>query len=176
MSASNTAYYKLGLIGLALLRNWLKGENDVSSQLMSDAEIIIDEFNSDLQILDSQVPEFNVQEGYEAWANNYDQMPNLLLDAEQPVMEELLHTLPQGKMIDMACGTGRYTSFLKELGHDVMGIDQSASMLAVAKKKNPNILYQQSDISKTNLKSKSFDGLVCALALSHFKTLDAPMS
>jgi ubiquinone/menaquinone biosynthesis C-methylase UbiE len=176
MPASHTTYYKLGLIGLALLRNWLKGENEVSNKLISDAQSVIDEYNSDLNNQESQVPEFSVQEGYEIWADYYDQMPNLLLDAEQPITEQLLRDLPKGTVVDMACGTGRYTSLLNELGHDVIGVDQSASMLIVAKSKNRNIPYLQSDISTTNLNSHSYDALVCALALSHFETVDNPIA
>jgi len=75
MSASHTTYYKLGLIGLALLRNWLKGDNEVSNQLISDAQVVIDEYNSDFKKQEPVVPEFDFQEGYQAWADNYDQMP-----------------------------------------------------------------------------------------------------
>lgn len=176
MSASHTSYYKLGLAGLALLRNWLKGENDISIKLMSEAKTLIDNYSVSLRSVDSQVPEFKIQDGYAAWATNYDQMPNILLDAEQPVIENFLETLPKGKVVDMACGTGRYTTLLKELGHDVVGIDQSESMLEIARDKNIDIPYLQLDISKTNLNDDVFDALVCALALSHFETLDSPVA
>lgn len=98
------------------------------------------------------------------------------MDAEQPVTERILRTLSIGKVVDMACGTGRYTSLLKDLGHDVTGVDQSAAMLAVAKKKNRNITYLLSDISTTDIDSNSYDALVCALALSHFKRIDKPIT
>lgn len=176
MSASHSAYYKLGLIGLALLRNWLKGDDKVSNQLISEAQSVIDEYKADPGNQGSQVPEFSVQEGYAVWADYYDQMPNLLLDAEQPITEQLLRALPKGAVVDMACGTGRYTSLLKELGHDVTGVDQSSAMLAVAKGKNPNIRYLQADISTTKLDSHSYDALVCALALSHFEEVDNPIT
>jgi len=49
-------------------------------------------------------------------------------------------------VLDLGCGTGNVSRRLKGMGLDVIGIDKSADMLAVAKAKDPDILYIQQDI------------------------------
>src|SRR4030042_913340 len=46
------------------------------------------------------------------------------------------------KAIDFGCGTGRSTRFLKQLGFDVIGIDNSGDMLEIAKKLDEEGNYQ----------------------------------
>ncbi len=45
------------------------------------------------------------------------------------------HGWPEGKILDLACGTGNISLELMKRGHDVCGIDLSVDMLAVADKK-----------------------------------------
>ena len=47
--------------------------------------------------------------------------------------------------LDFGCGTGRSTRFLKSLGFDALGIDISASMIALARKADGEGSYQLID-------------------------------
>jgi SAM-dependent methyltransferase len=54
-------------------------------------------------------------------------------------------------ILDLACGTGSLTSLLHKRGYDIIGLDSSAEMLAVAKDKEPNILYINQDMREFEL-------------------------
>ena len=62
----------------------------------------------------------------------------------QEFLHEFLNLLPQkSAILDAACGAGRYTPFLLEKGHSVIGIDQSQGMLAQAKAKFPTVQFEK---------------------------------
>ena len=69
---------------------------------------------------------------YENWAPTYDTDPNPHTALEyRPVLETLAARAGE-RILDAACGTGRYTAALHADGVDVMGLDFSAAMLALA--------------------------------------------
>src|SRR4051812_40683993 len=69
--------------------------------------------------------------------------------------------------LDAACGTGRHAAFLVEQGSDVVGIDCSAPMLAVARAKLPTTRFDIGDLEALPLEDATVDVAVCALALCH---------
>jgi SAM-dependent methyltransferase len=85
----------------------------------------------------------------------------------------LLDPKPGGRYIDIACGTGNYTQCLHARGLDVIGIDQSVTMLEAASTKFPGITWQQADATALPFPDGTFDGAVCTLAIHHFPDLDA---
>ncbi|UYP45237.1 Ubiquinone biosynthesis O-methyltransferase, mitochondrial [Candidatus Lokiarchaeum ossiferum] len=54
---------------------------------------------------------------------------------EKASMDKLLRNLPRGKLLEVGCGTGRWSNFFSSLGFDVTGIDSSLPMLEIARKK-----------------------------------------
>lgn len=56
------------------------------------------------------------------------------------------YKIPKGRAIDLACGTGRTSKMLFDLGFDVIGIDKSKEMLKIAKSKYPDINFILRDI------------------------------
>jgi len=55
----------------------------------------------------------------------------------QIFMDNLTHylNLPEkAKVLDLACGTGRHSIYLNQLGFDVLGVDLSENSIAIAKK------------------------------------------
>ncbi|MEU3980536.1 class I SAM-dependent methyltransferase [Streptomyces sp. NPDC026672] len=56
--------------------------------------------------------------------------------------------VPEGaRVLDAGCGTGRVMIRLAELGYDCVGVDLDASMLAVARKKAPELPWIQADLA-----------------------------
>jgi ubiquinone/menaquinone biosynthesis C-methylase UbiE len=61
-----------------------------------------------------------------------------------------------GEILEIACGTGRITSFLARHGFKITGLDYSLSMLETAKEKAPDIDWINADMRKFNI-NKNFD-------------------
>ena len=62
-------------------------------------------------------------------------------------LEGTLRAQPPATALDVACGTGRHSVVLAELGYDVLGIDLSAPSIAVAKRRTrPNLTFQVLDM------------------------------
>ena len=167
--------YLLGLEGIALLRAF-SGAYDREFTLARLGEI--------QALLDSveelgggvEARPMTTREGYARWAPSYDDPGNQLLDLEQPVVREILDTLPVGVALDAACGTGRHTAYLASLGHKVIGIDSSPEMLARAREKVPEGEFHEADVSEVPLADDSVDLVVCAIALTHVPDLERALS
>ena len=52
----------------------------------------------------------------------------------------------RGKALDVGCGNGRLTSVIAEAGFDVVGIDVSKKMIALAQARLPNATFIHADI------------------------------
>ncbi|MGW2417985.1 class I SAM-dependent methyltransferase [Streptomyces sp. NPDC001709] len=63
---------------------------------------------------------------YDETSYRGDEVVNAGLDRETAEIGKLLNALPQGRVVDVACGTGAWTQFLRG---DVVALDQSAEML-----------------------------------------------
>jgi SAM-dependent methyltransferase len=61
---------------------------------------------------------------------------------------------------------------LAELGHDVLGVDSSADMLARARAKVPDGRFYEADLNDLPIPDGHVDVLVCALALTHLPNLE----
>jgi len=84
----------------------------------------------------------------------------------------LLEQRTDGRYLDVACGTGNYTNSLHALSLDVVGIDQSATMLDAARAKYPAINWQRADVTALPFPDSSFDGVICTQAIHHFTDLE----
>lgn len=56
-------------------------------------------------------------------------------------------------VLDLGCGTGKFTRLLQEKGYDVFGVDSSEEMLSVAMEKEDGILYLLQDMRELELYS-----------------------
>jgi dihydroneopterin aldolase len=69
-------------------------------------------------------------------------------------VSQQLHRLPKGRLLDLACGSGRHALYLAGHGFEVEAIDSDAEKLAqlgvVAKQRHlPNITVKQVDLERT---------------------------
>jgi SAM-dependent methyltransferase len=80
---------------------------------------------------------------------------------------------PRSTLLSAACGAGRYDGMLLEAGHRVVGIDQSAGMLARARERFPEARYEKIGLQEMDFR-EAFDGVICMDAMEHVCPEDWP--
>jgi ubiquinone/menaquinone biosynthesis C-methylase UbiE len=167
MSGITVEQYAAGVLGVALVRHWYQDAAANEDRLRELREVLdhADEFPWNLA-LDPQ--ERNLLDGYAEWSKVYDG-PNPLIETEEAVARPVLRRLAAGspRSLDAACGTGRHAAFLDSLGCDVVGIDQSAPMLEVARAKLPNVRFELGSVDDMPFADEEFEIAVVSLALCH---------
>jgi SAM-dependent methyltransferase len=163
--------YLLGLEGLALLRAF-SGAHDREFALERFREIAALLEHADELGDGVESRPITTREGYALWAPTYDEPGNQLLEIEEPIVREILDSLPVGVALDAACGTGRHTAYLASLGHEVIGADSSPEMLERARRKVPRGTFHEAELDDIPLADDSVDLVVCAIALSHVPDLE----
>lgn len=72
-----------------------------------------------------------------------------------------------GLVADLGCGPGRVTAYLGSLGLSVFGLDLSASMLAVARRENPGLRFEQGSMLELDLTDGALAGVVAWYSTIH---------
>jgi ubiquinone/menaquinone biosynthesis C-methylase UbiE len=155
----------LGLRGLALLRGWPLGDAANADEQIAEIGALVRRGSDPLHVTG-----LGVEDAYALWSKTYDG-PNPLISAEEPGVRRLLERLPAGTAIDLACGTGRWSKTLADLGHDVVGIDLTPEMLTGAAAKVPSASFMRGDLQHVPVADGSADLVVCSLALTHVPRL-----
>lgn len=68
---------------------------------------------------------------------------------EADLVEHLV--APRSRILDAGCGTGRVAIELARRGHSCVGVDVSASMLAVARERAPEVQWHCQDLAELDL-------------------------
>ena len=87
-------------------------------------------------------------------------------DAERTLLEGWIAGLPPARTLDVACGTGFMTRHHRG---EVVGLDQSASMLAVAREQVPDAEFVQGDALDLPFPDGSFDRLFTSYFYCHLE-------
>lgn len=72
---------------------------------------------------------------------------------------------PGRRTLDLGCGEGRLSRDLKALGHDVVGIDVSPTMIAAARELDPELELHVADAASLPFSDASFDLVVAFMSL-----------
>jgi SAM-dependent methyltransferase len=112
-------------------------------------------------------------EGYDRWAGTYDSGVNPLLALEERCIFPLLPRLQNLRVLDLACGTGRWLDFLVTRGAgSVVGVDLSMGMLSVsASKRNCRSRLVRADISNLPFPASHFHFAICSFAIGHISDI-----
>ena len=116
---------------------------------------------------------------YEARAHEYDDWwlgHGLYADRDRPgwddargELEGWISELPPSRTLDVACGTGFMT---RHLQGEVVGLDQSESMLEVARRQAPNATFLQGDGLDLPFDDDVFDRLFTSYFYCHLEEDD----
>ena len=94
-------------------------------------------------------------------ARHYD-----LIYAEKPYADEasFVHDLlggEPGRLLDVACGSGRHAVEFAKLGWDVSGVDYSPDLLERARAERAEIEFYEQDMRELDVPGGPFDGITC---------------
>src|SRR5262245_3667903 len=72
-----------------------------------------------------------------------------------PLLREMLRDagVVSGRVVDLGCGSGILSGVLAEAGYDVLGIDLSAAMIALARQRVPKGEFRQESVLTAQLPS-----------------------
>jgi SAM-dependent methyltransferase len=113
------------------------------------------------------------QPGYDAMADAYDEAfpagyaSVVERHAVATFVDELLATGPPGLVVDVGCGTGHVTHDLASRGIDVVGVDPSPGMLAIARRHYPELRWVRGDATLAALPEVRLAGVVARFSLIH---------
>lgn len=82
---------------------------------------------------------------------------------------------PAWTIADLGCGTGSFTIELAKSGARVIGVDQSAAMLKVARRyarEYPNVELRQSSLERLPIPDRTCDAALLVLVLSYVAEID----
>ena len=91
-------------------------------------------------------------------------LQDLLLQHARQRAVDILRADGATCVLDACCGSGTLSQYLSEAGMEVLGVDLSPSMLALARKRAPKVEFIEADLSQLELEKK-VDGAVIALAI-----------
>lgn len=80
---------------------------------------------------------------------------------------ELVRSRGGGRVLDLGCGTGRLSGYLRDLGLDVEGLDLSPGMLAVARRAYPDLAFTVGSATDLPHSDESLNGVVAFHSLIH---------
>jgi ubiquinone/menaquinone biosynthesis C-methylase UbiE len=100
---------------------------------------------------DARAPEYD--EWYEG-LGRFDGLDRPRWDEDVRELERVVASLPPVRTLDVGCGTGFLT---RHLGGEIVGLDQSASMLAIAAQRAPAGEFVQGDALALPFEDGSFD-------------------
>lgn len=116
----------------------------------------------------------NMAKAYEDFTENED---SYSYSIEWPCIQKMLPPLNHKKILDLGCGTGRFSFlFEKENPLSVLGVDISEHMLNIAKEKakakNSKVKFIQGDISNSNIYvNRKFDFIFSSTTFHYIKDI-----
>ncbi|MFF5182982.1 class I SAM-dependent methyltransferase [Streptomyces sp. NPDC000345] len=79
-----------------------------------------------------------------------------------------------GRVADLGCGPGRTTGFLASLGLEMSGLDLSESFLAIARRENPGIRFEQGSMLELGFPDGGLSGVVSWYSSIHTPVDELP--
>ena len=130
----------------------------------------------DLETANLPVRQLPTREGYDLWARFYDEEANPLVALDAQVVPTLLGDLRGHHVIDLGCGTGRWSRFAVQQGAAVVGVDFAGNMLDRAKFTLAGTAARlvQADLARPlPFKDRCFDRVISGLVLEHIADPEA---
>ena len=114
----------------------------------------------------------SVREGYNLWAETYDETPNPVVAMDARYTLDVLAPKPDEQILDAGCGTGRHLGPLLRARSNPVGVDFSRGMLDIARRNYPEVPLALADLQRPlPFENERFDAVLCALIGEHLNEL-----
>jgi SAM-dependent methyltransferase len=111
----------------------------------------------------------------DALAGDYDAQWGEIEPTHQGFVERFLSRLPPaGRVLDAACGTGKYFPMVLASGRSLLGTDHAGASLAIAAAKFPQVPTEQHDLQELPYQDQ-FHGVLCVDAMEFVPPEDWPV-
>jgi SAM-dependent methyltransferase len=108
------------------------------------------------------------------YSQTYDDDDSPITPTHRRFVEQVTASCPPGgAILDAPCGTGRYFDLVLAAGRTVVGIDQSAGMLARARAKHPDVVVEKVSLQELDFDG-AFDAALCIDAMEYVFPEDWP--
>tara|TARA_B110000967_G_C18872179_1_gene556071 strand:+ start:274 stop:906 length:633 start_codon:yes stop_codon:yes gene_type:complete len=117
----------------------------------------------------------SIEKAYNAWAEQYDTNDNKTRDLDQKVTVKTLTKYRFKSVLELGCGTGKNTRWLRSKAEHVIGLDFSEKMLSIAKEKinDVGVEFKRVDLNKNwELENQFSDLVTSSLTLEHIADLN----
>ena len=85
-----------------------------------------------------------------------------------PLLKEWMALLPKGAVVlDLGCGAGQDARYLTKLGHRVIGLDRTMSLLRFARQRGSSVPFVLADMRAIPIRVGTLDGIWAAASLIH---------
>lgn len=119
----------------------------------------------------------DVQVAYDAVAREYDRQFSGEL-AVKPLDRALLTALVElvgtGTVADVGCGPGHVTRYLAALHNDVLGVDLSPAMIAIARERAPQLTFTIGSMLRLAAADGAWAGVVSLYSIIHLTAHERP--
>jgi SAM-dependent methyltransferase len=111
----------------------------------------------------------------DALADDFDALWGEIEPTHQAFIERFLSRLPpDGRVLDAACGTGKYFPMVLASGRRLLGVDHAGAYLAKAAAKFPQVPTDKHDLQDLPYRGE-FDGVLCMDAMECIPPEDWPV-
>jgi SAM-dependent methyltransferase len=111
----------------------------------------------------------------DALAGVFDAQWGEIEDTHRAFVERFLQLLPpDGRVLDAACGTGKYFPMVLASGRWLLGVDHAGAYLANAAAKFPQVPTDKHDLQELPYRGE-FDGVLCVDAMEFVPPEDWPV-
>jgi SAM-dependent methyltransferase len=86
---------------------------------------------------------------------------------DRAMLAALVELVGDGPMGDVGCGPGHLTAYLTGLGPSVEGIDLSPEMIAIARRRHPDLRFTVADLTNLPVPDGTWAGALCSFSIIH---------
>ena len=122
----------------------------------------------------------SVRSAYDTVAESYSKvLPDASFEAplDRAIINafiEYVQTAEVSSILDAGCGAGRMTGLLAAQGALVSGVDLSPAMIAIARRKHPDLAFDVADLSQLPAEDDQFGGVFAWYSIIHTAPAELP--